>query len=77
MFRRKQSAAKAPAYETVTYPAVEDTDEAVAAKLRRMARETTNGDRAGNWLQIAQAAEDGRLSPAIRREFARGTTFAK
>lgn len=66
-----------PAGDTVTHAAVADTDEAVAAKLRTMARETSNLDLANAWNSIAAAAEDGRLSPSIRREFARGTQFAK
>lgn len=77
MFRRKPKQQTETAYETVTYPVVADTNEAVAAKLRTMASETTNGDRAITWLQIAAAAEEGQLSPSIRREFARSTQFAK
>jgi len=74
MFRKKINPQTA---DTVTYPAVDDTDEAVADKLRTMARETSNPDLANAWSSVAAAAEDGRLSPAIRREYARGTQFAK
>lgn len=73
MFRKKTT--RQP--EFVTYPAVDDTDEAVAAKLRTMASETASLHLAEAWDRVAAAAEDGRLSPAIRREFARGTQFSK
>ncbi|MFI6856519.1 hypothetical protein [Streptomyces sp. NPDC050416] len=62
---------------TVTYPVVDDTDEAVAAKLRTMASETTSLHLAEAWNRVAMAAEAGQLSPAARREYARGTTFSK
>lgn len=72
---RKETPRQAP--EFVTYPAVDDTDEAVAGKLRRMASDTARLDLAEGWTRIAVAAEAGQLSPSIRREFARGTQFAK
>lgn len=78
MFRRKNRRPPTlPPAETVTYPAVEDTDEAVAAKLRTMASNTDNLHLIEAWSRIAAAADAGQLSPAIRREYALGTTFAK
>lgn len=56
-------------------PAVADTDEAVAAKLRGLARQTTNPDRARTYTAVADAAEAGQLHPTLRADWAQGVTF--
>lgn len=76
MFRRKtDQTGSAQSSGSITHAAVPDTDAAVAAKMRTLAAQTSNPDRAQTWRQVAAAAEEGRLSPSIRAEFARGTRF--
>ncbi|WP_406360306.1 hypothetical protein OID55_10870 [Streptomyces sp. NBC_00715] len=73
MFRNTSSRQQA---DTITHAAVADTDQAVARKLRTLARQTTNGDVARVWNAAATAAEAGQLAPEIRADYARGTQFA-
>ncbi len=66
-----------PAEEYVTYPVVPDTDEAVAAKLRRMADEATDPTLARMWRSHAESADNGLLHPTVRNSFAKGVRFSK
>lgn len=72
MFRKKtQQSTAAPLAST----AVADTDAAVAAKMRGLARQTTNPDRAKTYTAVADAADAGQLHPNLRADWARGVTF--
>ncbi|MFF3377175.1 hypothetical protein ACFYXF_30000 [Streptomyces sp. NPDC002680] len=72
MFRRKtQQSTAAP----LVSAAVADTDEAVAAKMRGLARQTTNPDRAKTYTAVANAADAGQLHPDLRADWAQGVTF--
>ena len=54
---------------------VADTDTAVAAKLRGLARQTSNPDRARTYTAVADAASAGQLHPTLRVDWADGVTF--
>lgn len=54
---------------------VADTDAAVAAKMRGLARQTSNPDRARTYTAVADAADAGQLHPDLRTDWARGATF--
>lgn len=59
-----------------TYAAVADTNVAVAAKLERMAAETSDPELRASWSAAARDARQGRLHPRIRRDFATGTRYS-
>ncbi|MFE9065030.1 hypothetical protein [Streptomyces violaceusniger] len=73
----KSARATKPAEEYLTYPVVPDTNEAVAAKLRRMADESTDPTLARLWRSHAESADNGLLHPIIRSSFANGIKFSK
>ncbi|MBW8728316.1 MAG: hypothetical protein JF625_24625 [Inquilinus limosus] len=72
MFRRKT---QQPTAAPIVSAAVADTDAAVAAKMRGLARQTSNPDRANTYTAVAEAAEAGQLHPELRADWARGVTF--
>ena len=54
---------------------VADTDTAVAAKMRGLARQTTNPARSRTYTAVADAADAGQLHPSLRVDWAVGVTF--
>lgn len=71
MSSKKSSPTPAP----IVSAAVDNTDQAVAAKMRGLARQTSNPDRAQTYTAVANAADAGQLHPELRADWAQGTTF--
>ena len=65
------------AEETFHYPAVADTNEAVAAKLYEMANQVADVELARNWRYAASGVKAGKVHPDIRRDYATGTRWPR
>jgi hypothetical protein len=63
--------------ETFPYPAVADTNEAVAEKLYAMAGQVADPQLAASWRRTADGIKAGQIHPSIRRDYAAGTRFPK
>lgn len=63
--------------ETFFYPAVADTDEAVAAKLYALADQVDDRGLAATWRGIADGVKAGAVHSRIRRGYATGTRWPR
>ena len=75
--KRAARVEKVTAEETFYYPAVADTDEAVAAKLYALAGRVSDRELAANWRRTADWIKAGVVDPDIRRDYATGTRWPR